>query len=207
MMPDDASVVIVANPNNPDGRTTDPAKLVALAEQLGDAGGFLVVDEAFADVAPDISLVPDLAGLPAVVLRSFGKFYGLAGLRLGFLIGDRSIVSLVEQLLGDWPVSGPAVAIGAAALADDDWRDTTRRRLATDADRFGDILASHRLHTIGGTDLFALVEDDDAPEIHDRLARQGIWTRVFADRPRWLRLGLPPPRGFDRLDRALRNVR
>lgn len=206
-IPDDVGFVVVGNPNNPDGRTVAPDVLAALARQLGARGGFLVVDEAFADVAPEVSLMPHLDGLPAVVLRSFGKFYGLAGLRLGFAAGAESIIGQLTALLGDWPVSAPAISIGRAALADDAWRTTTRARLKRDAARLHDLLQRHGLAVASGTDLFALVESDAAQAIHEALARRGIWTRIFDYEPRWLRLGLPPPDGFDRLERALAAVR
>jgi len=206
-IPDNASIAVVGNPNNPDGRLYAPGQLVALATRLGERGGFLVVDEAFADTAPATSLMPVLDGkLPAVVLRSIGKFYGLAGLRLGFVAGIDTIVGRLASLLGDWPVSGPAIAVARAALADTDWQAATRERLKQDMDRLQNIVDRHGLNAIGGTDLFLLVEDGDAAALHRRLAERGIWTRIFAYQARWLRLGLPPDQGFGRLDRALAEI-
>jgi cobalamin biosynthetic protein CobC len=204
-VPDSATVVVLANPNNPDGRLVDGAALVALAGRLGGRGGLLVVDEAFADVAAGASIVASIAGLRAIVLRSFGKFFGLPGLRLGFAIaGTPELLNPLQALLGDWPVSAPAIAIGAVALADRPWQATTREWLASGASRLRALLAGGGLAVVGGTDLFVLIEDGDAAGLHARLAALGIWTRAFADQPTRLRFGLPEgDAGFARLERAL----
>ena len=206
-LPADTAIVVVGNPNNPDGRMTEPGRLAALARRLGARGGLLVVDEAFTDAAPDTSLMQELRGLPAIVLRSLGKFYGLPGLRLGFVAGDATALARLAPLLGDWPVSGPAIAVGRAALADDGWRTATRERLARDVDRLHEIVDRHLLEVVGGTDLFLLIDDAAAGQIHRHLAARGIWTRTFPYEPRWLRLGLPPDHGFDRVDAALAGIR
>jgi cobalamin biosynthetic protein CobC len=163
----------------------------------------LVVDEAFADVAPEVSIVPRPGDAPAVILRSLGKFCGLPGLRLGFVAGPNAIIDRLAALLGDWPVSGPALAIGTAALGDKDWRAATRERLKKDMMRLRGLLTRRGLAIYGGTDLFVLIETPHAAGLHDRLARQGIWTRAFAERPNWIRVGLPgSDADFDRLDRT-----
>ena len=154
-----------------------------------------------------MSLAPHLDGLPALVLRSFGKFYGLPGLRLGFVAGDPALVERLRALFGDWPVSVPAIEIGTAALADDDWRDRTRALLKAESARLRDMLARHGLTIKGGTDLFTLIEDDNAASLHDGLARRGIWTRAFPAKPTWLRIGLPGDGGLEKLDRALSEIR
>jgi cobalamin biosynthetic protein CobC len=202
--PPNAVVVVLANPNNPDGRRTEPVTLTALAARLAARQGLLVVDEAFADVVPELSVIPHGGDLPIVVLRSFGKFFGLPGLRLGFVVGHPSIVARLASLLGDWPVSSTALAIGSAALGDTAWQTAAQSRLATDAARLRGLLERHGLTVLGGTGLFVLAETADALTLHERLARAGIWTRAFADHPTWLRFGLPAGgEGFDRLDRAL----
>ena len=206
-LPTDARIVILANPNNPDGRITTFDMLDALAERLAQAGGLLVVDEAFADVAPDVSLAPHLAGVPALILRSFGKFFGLAGLRLGFVAGPAAVVTRLAALLGDWPVSGPALAIGTAALSDVAWQNEARAALRQGSSDLRRLLTRHNLASVGGTDLFTLVDDARAAMVHRGLAERGIWTRIFAERPDWLRFGLPPgPAGLARLDHALGEV-
>ncbi len=185
---------VVVHPNNPDGRFW-----------AGAPGGFLVIDESFCDVCPERSLI-GLADQPGiVVLKSFGKFWGLAGLRLGFAIGDPALLARLAGMLGPWPVSGPALAIGAAALRDVGWAERTRARLAADAVRL-DAVVGARL--VGGTDLFRLYEVADAGHWHRALAASRIWTRVFAYDRRWLRLGLPgQTSGWDRLGVALNGLR
>ena len=197
----DGAIVILANPNNPDGRVLTRDALLNLATRVA----WLIVDEAFAEVAPDTSLVPALPE-NALVLRSIGKFYGLAGVRLGFAIGSAHDTARIARALGDWPVSGPAIAAGTAALGDIAWRDSMRARLRDEAAALRGLLVAHGRQIIGGTDLFVLIEMDDAYALHSSLARQGIWTRAFADNPQWLRIGLPGV-GFARLDQALKALR
>jgi cobalamin biosynthetic protein CobC len=173
---------------------------------LAKRSGLLIVDEAFADVVPSKSLAPHLDKVPAVVLRSFGKFFGLAGLRLGFVAGAAAVVGRLERLLGDWPVSAAAIAIAGAALADRAWQEETRARLSRDARALSGCLDRHGLAIRGGTDLFALVENPSASDIHIGLAEGGVWTRSFQERRDWLRLGIPSPSALERFDRVLAGV-
>jgi cobalamin biosynthetic protein CobC len=195
--PCDARVVV--HPNNPDGRLRTAG---TAAEGLRD-GGLLVIDESFCDVMPGRSLTA-LADRPGVVvLKSFGKFWGLAGLRLGFAIGDPAVLARLAQALGPWPVGGPALAAGTAALRDRPWADTTRARLAADAARLDGLMQARGAAVAGGCDLFRLYDVGDAAVWQDRLAQARIWTRVFPYSTRWLRLGLPAPGGWTRLEAAL----
>jgi cobalamin biosynthesis protein CobC len=203
-IPSDAAVVVLANPNNPDGRTVAPDDLAGLARRLAARDGLLVVDEAFADLTPEVSLIPQLTDIHAIVLRSLGKFHGLAGLRLGFVAGQPAMTARLERLFGAWPVSGAALTIGRAALADRGWAAATRVALGVEAGRLREVLAARGLPVIGGTDLFVLIENTNAGRLHGALAERGIWTRAFAERTHWLRFGLPADdHGFARLDRAL----
>jgi cobalamin biosynthesis protein CobC len=182
-----ADLAILVNPNNPDGRQHDPARLLALLPQVGR----LVVDESFADVLPDLSLAAE-AGQPGlIILRSFGKFYGLAGLRLGFVLGSEADVTALAAMSGPWPVSGVAIEIGRRALLDRDWADETRARLARAALRLDALAEKADWTLVGGTPLFRLYEAGDASAAQARLAKGHIWSRVFRERPGWLRLGLP----------------
>jgi cobalamin biosynthetic protein CobC len=187
-----ADLAIVVNPNNPDGRIVDKIILLSIADDLRQRGGILVVDESFADVAtPDISLAGDLERDNIVVLRSFGKFYGLAGLRLGFALAAPRLINRIEAVLGPWAVTGPAIEIGRAALADSQWRQRTLDRLTTDAKRLDSLLTGAGLAVIGGTSLYRLTQSCDAGEWFNRLGRAGILVRRFAEQPNWLRWGLP----------------
>ncbi|WP_377827571.1 threonine-phosphate decarboxylase CobD [Bradyrhizobium lupini] len=181
-----ADLAIVVNPNNPDGRCHPPRDLLTLLPRVGR----LVVDESFADVAPQLSLASgDRPGL--LILRSFGKFYGLAGLRLGFALGNSSDIARVAAISGPWPVSGAAIAIGCRALRDDAWAEATSARLARDCVRLHGMVQSQGWTLVGGTQLFRLYKTPDAPAAQEKLARRHIWSRVFAREPTWLRLGLP----------------
>ena len=197
-------VVVVTNPNNPDGRDFEPGMLDRIADDLHAQGGLLVVDEAFAELRPDLSLAPTADRPGRLVLRSFGKFYGLAGLRLGFAIAEPTLAGRIRQALGPWSVSGPALAIGSQALADRAWADETRRRLTAASQALSGLLREAGLQIVGGTGLFVLAAHPDAASLQDRLGRAGIYVRRFPDRPDWLRFGLPPDRDSgQRLEAAL----
>ena len=183
--------LILANPNNPDGRVTG---VDAMRELLNGRGtdDWLLVDEAFADVDPGASvatLVDDDARL--IVFRSFGKFFGLAGVRLGFVIAPQPIVAALRERLGAWPLSAAAIAIGTAAYADQEWTAATRQRLPAEAAALDALLTRQGHWPTGDCPLFRLIEVDDARTLFERLARHAILTRPFAEQPRWLRIGLP----------------
>lgn len=194
----DAQAQVVVNPNNPDGRIWTKNRLPSPNARL------TVIDESFCDVAPDATLV-ELASQPGViVLKSFGKFWGLAGLRLGFAIGDPSLVQIMRARLGPWSVAGPALVIGTRALQDTDWADSARIRLKQDSARLDVLLCSHGAKVVGGTSLFRLYLVEDAEVWQQRLARHRIWSRIFPYNPGWLRLGVPHPLHWPRLEAALR---
>ena len=195
-----AAVLVVGNPNNPDGRRTAPEQICDLARRR-----LVVVDEAFADAAPELSVAGcvDDPALDLVVLRSLGKFYGLAGLRLGFALTSAERAGLLGTAMGPWAVSGPAAEIGRSALADDAWTAATRRRLARAAADLDALLAAHGFHVAGGTALFRLIDDAHAGDLFEHLAGAGILGRPFADHPAWLRLGVPDAAGAERLAEAL----
>jgi cobalamin biosynthetic protein CobC len=138
------------------------------------------------------------------VLRSFGKFFGLAGLRLGFALGSVDLVRRLEDHLGPWAVAGPALEIGAGAMEDADWIAATRVRLADSARALDALFEGHGLAVVGGTDLFRLARVPDAGRLFEHLGRRGILVRSFEARPDWLRFGLPPdPAAWERLRAAL----
>lgn len=184
-----AQLAVVVNPNNPDGRRWSPGTLAALGETVD----ILVVDESFADPEPDHSLAPRLSADTEnlVVLRSFGKFYGLAGLRLGFVLTGDSLAGRIRALAGPWAVGGPAAAIGQVALGDDAWRANTIRRLSADAARLDALADRAGWSLVGGTSLFRTYATPHAGLVQSTLAHHRIWSRVFPYSATWLRLGLP----------------
>lgn len=195
---------VIARPNNPDGALMAADTVVRIATRCARQGGLLVLDEAFVDCMPDATLAHLAATHPVVVLRSFGKFHGLAGLRLGAAIGPPDIIEAIGARLGDWAVSGPALAIGAAALADGTWADAMRGRLAREAARLDRLLAGAGFAPAGGTPLFRLVRHPQASDWHLALARSGLWTRRFDHDQEVLRFGLPGRRAhWQRLAAAL----
>jgi len=203
----DADVVVVCNPNNPDGRKHDTARLLELAEGLNARGGLLLVDEAFCDTAPDLSLAPHVRpGM--VVLRSLGKFFGLAGMRLGFAVAEPQLARLLRQALGPWAVGGPVVEVGRTALSDAEWIAGQRKRLAQESALLNSLLGRAGLSSVGGTSLFTLVNAPRAWALFEYLGQQGILARPFSTAPRWLRFGLPPDEaGRQRLANALKDWR
>lgn len=185
-------IAVVVNPNNPDGRLLPSTQLETLRGALAARGGLLVVDEAFMDVAaPGVSLAPRVEAPSVVVLRSFGKFFGLAGLRLGFALADPATAAALSAMLGPWAVSGPALQIGGTALDDDAWAAMMRTRLADSAAHLDAILQRAGCRVVGGTALFRLAECADASAVRDHLGWRGIIVRSFAAQPSWLRFGLP----------------
>ena len=184
-----ASVVVLVNPNNPDGRVVPQETLVALAASLAARDGLLVVDEAFADFALETSLLPILPD-GALVLRSFGKAYGLAGLRLGFAVGEPHFTDALQAMLGPWAVAGPALHVGTAALGDADWLSAAGEARAVDSRRLDALLAPLG-RIVGGTVLYRLLETVQAPSLFERLGQAGIYVRRFQHDPSRLRFGLP----------------
>lgn len=188
----DADLAIIVNPNNPDGRVIERDRLLALAAGLRAKGGLLVVDEAFMDVGPrEHSLAGDVGQGGIVVLRSFGKFFGLAGLRLGFALSDAATVERLETQFGPWAVAGPALEYGIRALADIGWQDAMRASLAEAATRLDQLFGRFGVPVAGGTTLFCYLSLPDAAGLFFALGERGILLRHFSGRPHVLRAGLP----------------
>lgn len=193
-----AVCLTIVNPNNPDGHVFERTQVLALHDSIGRHGGMLLVDEAFADVAPEVSVAAEAGAAAAprlIVLRSFGKFYGLAGLRLGFIVAAPPIVAAVRGLIGEWPVSSDALAAGLAAYADRRWVERERATLRKSAQRLDRLLARSGFELAGGTALFRLARAADARKRFARLLAAGILVRPFDFDPALLRFGLP--RGRD----------
>lgn len=187
----DTDILVVVNPNNPDGRTVEPEMLRRWRQALAAKGGWLVIDEAFADVTPEASLAGDAGAEGLIILRSFGKFFGLAGLRLGFVLAPPAMAEALRASLGPWAVSGPALTIGAAALNDTAWQAAMRDELRARAERFDLALHERGIPVLGGTSLYRLAKVSDAAKLAASLRQQGVHVRSFERQPQWMRFGLP----------------
>lgn len=196
-----ADLAVVVNPNNPDGRRHAPEALLTLAQEVG----LLIVDESFADPEPELSVAGQMRDT-IVVLRSFGKFYGLAGLRLGFALAQGDLADRLAEMAGPWPVSGPAIEVASLALADRDWQAHCIARLTDGAARLDRLATEAGWQLIGGTPLFRTYATPDATAAQEALAKHRIWSRIFPYSDSWLRLGLPPRAGWAQLERAMRAV-
>jgi len=198
--------VVLVNPNNPDGHLFEPALIKNLIARQTARDGWTIIDESFIDPTPAFSIASE-AGNRLVVIRSFGKFFGLPGLRLGFVLADPAVASCVRQRFGDWPLSPQALESGLHAYRDISWQENSRQRLAEDALRLEQILSAAGFTSIGGGPLFQLVRSDNARDWFRHLANQGILTRPFSGQPSWLRFGLPARKEWPRLERALEQGR
>jgi cobalamin biosynthetic protein CobC len=187
----DADVGMIVNPNNPDGRVLAVEEILFTAKRMSQRDRLLIIDESFMDFTPERSVAPFANDPALVVLRSFGKAYGLPGLRLGFALSSRARAAMLRAALGPWAVSGPALAIGASALADDSWRAGAAQAAARDAARLDALLIQAGFQIAGGTTLFRLAAHSHAARWFARLAARGVLTRAFAEKPEWLRFGLP----------------
>ncbi|NIA57959.1 threonine-phosphate decarboxylase [Massilia sp. TW-1] len=199
-----SDVVVVVNPNNPTGATVAPERLLGWAAQLAARGGWLVVDEAFGDTARALSVAGHVGRPGLVVLRSVGKFFGLAGLRLGFVGAEEPLLAALGDLLGPWTISGPAQEVAIAALRDHGWQRATQTRLARDGARMHALLADHGIDA-HGTPLFHWWAAPRAEDFHQHMARRAIWVRLFPGAARGIRVGLPGNESaWLRIEQALR---
>ena len=207
-----ADVLVVVNPNNPTGRLVPPQQLRNWYQQLPEQS-WMIVDEAFVDSRPEQSLLSTqehLCSSRVLVLRSLGKFFGLAGVRVGFALGSTELLRLLEQkmisLLGAWPVSGPAREVAIQALIDTNWQQQQRRRLLESGQRLAGLLSNFGHPPDGQTDLFCWLKKDRAADWQEFLATQGIWCRHF-DEPNAIRFGLPATQDqWQRLEESLREM-
>ena len=196
-----ADTIVIVTPNNPDGKTIAPGTLRDFA--TANPKTLMLVDQAFGETIPQLSLIPTLPS-NALVITSFGKFFGLAGLRLGTIFGASDLLSPLAARMGPWPVSGPALFIGAHALNDAEWITATRQHLEDQSHQLDELLIAAQLNILGGTSLFRLIQHSNALDLWHHLGRYGILTRAFSYNTEWLRLGLPADEAaFKRLAEAL----
>lgn len=203
---DDFDVIVLIHPNNPGGERFERGPLLELHARLVERGGWLIVDEAFMDATPAHSLCPETEREGLIVLRSAGKFFGLAGARAGFVCASAIVLEALRELLGPWTLSGPTRHVLRQALADRAWQDSARDRLHAGSTRLAELLTKHGLSPTAGCAFFQWWRHDDAPALHRALAARGVLTRRF-DAPPSLRFGLPgSDDDFRRLDAALGDV-
>ncbi|WP_150300108.1 threonine-phosphate decarboxylase CobD [Pseudomonas profundi] len=189
-MLDSIDVLVVVNPNNPTGRLFAPEQLLDWHVRLASRGGGLIVDEAFVDPTPEMSLAPYTSAPGLIVLRSLGKFFGLGGARLGFVLAEHDLLVSLAEILGPWSISGPARHVGRHALADKPTQRIWRERMHTDSQRLSSLLTAYGVAPQGGCALFQWIPHIGAAALHQALAEQGILTRLF-DQLSALRIGLP----------------
>ncbi|MGE8146608.1 threonine-phosphate decarboxylase CobD [Pseudomonas frederiksbergensis] len=200
---DSFDVLVVVNPNNPTGLSLTPSRLLDWHSRLAQRGGWLVVDEAFMDNTPQLSVAPFANQVGLIVLRSFGKFFGLAGVRLGFVLAERKLLKLLAEQVGPWAVSGPTRVLGQACLQDTEGHARQRLRSEQASQRLAALLERYDLKPQGGCALFQWLITERAEELHEFMARRGILLRLFIHNSS-LRFGLPADAAEEaRLEQAL----
>lgn len=203
---DDCDVLVVINPNNPTGKLFPVEQLLEWRATLALRGGWLVVDEAFIDISPEQSLAHycPLPGL--IVLRSLGKFFGLAGIRSGFVLAEARLRAQLQKKLGPWSVSGPTRFVAKAALGDSHWQSEARRQLQAAGCRLQRLLSGFGFAGSGDHPLFKWIQTDKAALYFDQLTQHGILVRYF-EHPKSLRFGLPSKeQHWKKLELALREI-
>ncbi len=196
-------VLILINPNNPTAQRFSKNQLLNWHQQLKQKNGWLIIDEAFIDSTPEDSLssYPTAEGL--IILRSIGKFFGLAGIRCGFVIASEVILNPLNELLGPWSISHPSRYIATTALLDINWQQQAQDELIKQSKRLNLLLESNRLKVTHKTNLFQWIKTDNAENIYHKLAQQGVLTRLFTQ-PLSLRFGLPKDENqWQQLDKGL----
>ncbi|MDI1298656.1 threonine-phosphate decarboxylase CobD [Methylotenera sp.] len=204
-----ADVLLLCNPNNPTATKFSVPELLSWHASLAVRGGWLVVDEAFMDVTPEHSIAKyaHLEGL--FVLRSLGKFFGLAGARVGFILAEEHMLKQMQEAIGPWSITGPSRLIAKQALLDKAWQEKMRVQLAENSQKLATLLTKYHLRPMSGTALFQFVPTKNAQALQQHLAQQGIWVRLFSETPGLsaraaLRFGLPPEDGWARLEAAVK---
>jgi cobalamin biosynthetic protein CobC len=222
-------IVLLINPNNPTGALYSKEHVCQLLEEIHSKQGLLIIDEAFMDATGQQSMAQELGrrnratSNPAlstetssssdyadntdksealIILRSVGKFFGLAGVRLGFVLASESWLSAMSSSLGPWAVSGPAQFVGERALTDHRWQEEQRIVLTRLSSALETVLTQAFAQPVQGTSLFKTVRTPQAPAIFEALCQQGIYVRL-CDEKDALRFGIPHEQGLKRLEDTL----
>lgn len=186
-----ASVAVLANPNNPDGRETPRDDIFGFVR--AQRHRLVIIDEAFADMRQDLTMV-GAAGMEPnlMVMRSFGKFFGLAGLRLGFVFAEPALAKILSDRLGPWAVSGPALAIAAHAFSRLDLINELRGKLDKAYTMTRSALKMASVKIVGETSLFFYCDVGDGAAVRDLMASHKLLVRAFDHSPSRIRIGLVP---------------
>lgn len=201
-----ADVLLLCNPNNPTATRFSAENLLHWHAELAQRGGWLIVDEAFMDATPADSIAQHADKEGLFVLRSLGKFFGMAGARVGFLLAAEQMLLEAQEVIGPWSIAGPSRLAARTALEDKAWQQQTRLQLTTASQRLADLLTQHGLQPTGSTALFQFIVTPQAAAWHQHLAMQGIWVRKFPAVSA-LRFGLPPEKAWNRLRDALKDFK
>ena len=197
-------ILVIVNPNNPTGQYFSKSEIADLRRTFVKPDGLLVIDEAFMDLTPELSALQSTPPKNTLILKSFGKFFGLAGVRLGFAFGNAALTETLKQKLGPWAVSGVACEIGRHAYSNAAWIAPMRRQIQNEATRLSGLLAEHKIAVSGNAGLFLLTRNMASDELFNHLCQHHILTRPFADHPDFLRFGLPGNEAdWERLEAAL----
>ncbi len=183
-------VLIIVNPTNPTAELFSPDTVMNWYKQLINNKGYLIIDEAFMDATPEQSVISKEPKPGLIVLRSIGKFFGLAGVRLGFVWAENEILEQLASKQDDWSVSHPARWAGALALGDTTWQQQQQRRLLISSKRLKTVLETKFKTCVFHAALFAYFKGDQAQSYHRKLAENGVLIRLF-EQPLALRFGLP----------------
>ncbi len=186
-----ADIAVLVNPNNPTCAVISPEKITKWHSEWVKEDGLLIIDEAFMDVTPHLSAAKSEPPKNTLILKSFGKFFGLAGVRLGFATGDPTITRQLSEALGPWALSGIAAEIGICAFQDHKWQEDTRLQLKTMSEQLSDLIANTPGRVVGNAGLFVLAEFENAGTVYEQLCHHHILTRPFEYNDKWLRFGLP----------------
>ena len=198
------SVVFLCNPNNPTGDMLGREEVLEVAACVEEAGAVLVVDEAFADFVPEIS-VTDMVDRGLWVARSFTKFFAIPGLRLGCLVCDDA--ARVQALQPSWPVNAVAAAAGIAAVGDSGFAEASKAEVARLREGLFEALdALPGLQPFPGAANFLLVRGADG--LPGRLARRGVLVRgcgpFYGLGPQYFRVAVRSAEENGRLVAAIR---
>lgn len=187
------SALLVIQPNNPRGTHVSVSQLKHWQAELADRKAWLIIDEAFCDCQPELSMVTSTIPAYTVILRSLGKFFGLAGLRVGFVLAQPELLQALQERLGPWSVSGPSRYIAMQALEDNAWQIMQRQRLHDAGKTLRQQLskiAQQLGGNVSGTPLFCRWEHPQAIQLHEQLCQSAVLTRL-TDEQDAIRFGLP----------------